>query len=551
MSYVVFARKYRPQDFDGVVGQEIITTTLKNAIKSGRIAHAYLFTGPRGIGKTSTARIFAKSLNCKTGPTVSACGECTSCIEITAGTSLDVIEIDGASNRGIDEIRELRENVKFAAINGKFKIYIIDEVHMLTQEAFNALLKTLEEPPMHVKFIFATTQPHKVPSTILSRCQRFDFRRISTNKIIEKLKEIAKAETLNVSDEALLTITRASEGCLRDAETILDQLSSFNAGSIDKSDVSLALGMIERDTFFAASDCIANKDSAGALKLINHLVSEGKDLDQFIFNLIEHMRNILVSKISKDIENIIDLPAQAVKRIIDQNQNFSVEDLLYIIYLLMNTQLMMKRSESRRIALEVALIKLTTRASVMALDEVLNKISELEKKTINSANLADTALLKTPPPTVMPKTPEIPSEEANLENATNTNTATLEEDKINDVWLNLLKIMRNKKISLASYLLEGKIDSVDADTFIIGFPKNFLFHKETLERLENRNLIEEGFKEILKRDVRVKFTTLSHSKEYNIKPEESMSSLPTGEEIKEPIVQSAIQIFKGRVVKSA
>lgn len=232
MGYLPFARKWRPQDFDEIVGQEHITTTLKNAISMERLHHAYLFTGPRGIGKTSTARIFSKALNCEKGLSIKPCNACSSCKEITAGSSMDVIEIDGASNRGIDEIRNLRETVKFSPSKGLFKIYIIDEVHMLTTEAFNALLKTLEEPPMHVKFIFATTEPHKVLPTILSRCQRFDFRRIQMKDIITKLHEVSKIESLNIDEDAFLYIAKASDGSMRDAESILDQIASFSKGKM-------------------------------------------------------------------------------------------------------------------------------------------------------------------------------------------------------------------------------------------------------------------------------------------------------------------------------
>ena len=250
MSYIVFARKWRPQNFDEVIGQEHVTKTLKNAFNSGRIAHAYIFSGPRGIGKTSTARILAKALNCQKDISTNPCNKCSTCSEIAKGTNLDVLEIDGASNRGIDEVRQLRENIKFSPTSSRYKIYIIDEVHMLTIEAFNALLKTLEEPPAHVKFIFATTQPHKVPSTILSRCQRFDFRRIPIVQIVQKLKEISKAEHIKIDEKVLVAIAKACEGSLRDAESILDQLTSYGRDTISLKDVSSVLGLIEQDVLF-------------------------------------------------------------------------------------------------------------------------------------------------------------------------------------------------------------------------------------------------------------------------------------------------------------
>ena len=306
MSYIVFARKYRPQAFDEVIGQSHITTTLANAIAQNRVAHAYIFAGPRGVGKTTTARIFAKALNCEKGPTANPCNKCPSCLEITQGSSLDILEIDGASNRGIDEIRNLRENVKFAPSKGHFKVYIIDEVHMLTIDAFNALLKTLEEPPAHVKFIFATTQAHKVPPTILSRCQRFDFRRISIKDIVESLKAIAKKEGLKVPDDVLILMAKHSDGSMRDAQVVLDQISSFAEGKISLEDASKILGAVSDDILFSLAESIKSKAALKALKIIDDLVNEGKDVAQIVLYFIEHFRDLLVAKINKDPSKLID-----------------------------------------------------------------------------------------------------------------------------------------------------------------------------------------------------------------------------------------------------
>ena len=272
MAYQIFALKWRPQDFDQIVGQSQAVTLLKNSIQKGRLAYAYLFAGPRGVGKTSTARILAKSLNCKKGPIVSPCQECAACREITQCRSLDVLEIDGASNRGIDEIRALRESVRFAPSSGKFKIYIIDEVHMLTNEAFNALLKTLEEPPPFVKFIFATTQVNRIPATILSRCQRLDFRRIPLIDIINQLKTITAQEKISLDEEVLFTIARACDGSLRDAESILDQLASISKQKISISDVTSLLGVLQQQMLFELTDKIIRKDSQGVLTLLNTIL---------------------------------------------------------------------------------------------------------------------------------------------------------------------------------------------------------------------------------------------------------------------------------------
>ena len=318
MSYIVFARKWRPKDFDSVLGQEHVTTTLRNAIAQSRVAHAYIFSGPRGVGKTTTARIFAMALNCKNGPTKEPCGACDSCKEISNGTNLDVIEMDGASNRGIDEVRALRENIKFAPTRGKYKVYIIDEVHMLTEEAFNALLKTLEEPPAHAIFIFATTRPYKVPSTILSRCQRFDFKRLTVNEITGKLKEIVKSEKLEIEEEALYTIARAAEGAMRDAESMLDQLVSFCGKKIDAESATAISGTVGHEVLFDFTEKVINKDTAGILKLVDSVIASGKDIPQFVNSLVVHFRNILIARASDEPEGLIDLPKEMIGRLAAQ-----------------------------------------------------------------------------------------------------------------------------------------------------------------------------------------------------------------------------------------
>ncbi|HNS26120.1 MAG TPA: DNA polymerase III subunit gamma/tau, partial [Methanobacteriaceae archaeon] len=284
--YQSIYRKWRPQSFEDIVGQNHITQTLKNAIKMNRIAHAYLFSGPRGVGKTTTARIFAKALNCEKGPTETPCGQCSRCIRISQGQSLDVLEIDGASNRGIEEIRELRSKIGFAPAEGKYKIYIIDEVHMLTDPAFNALLKTLEEPPSQVLFIFATTAPYKVPNTILSRCQSFNFRRISIEEMVEKLKKITDEEKINIDSSSLRLIAESATGSMRDAESILDQVIAYSENKVTAQEVRDILGLLPHEIFYQFFDNIINHNTETALKLINKLVKEGVELNKFVQDLI-------------------------------------------------------------------------------------------------------------------------------------------------------------------------------------------------------------------------------------------------------------------------
>src|SRR5271170_7168862 len=360
MSYLVLARKYRPQSFEELVGQAHITDLLRKSIESGRIAHAFLFCGPRGIGKTSCARILAKSLNCQNGPTLTPCGECSACLEIANGNSFDVIEIDGASNRGIDEIRTLRENVKFAPSYGRYKIYIIDEVHMLTNDAFNALLKTLEEPPEHVKFIFATTEVHKVPATILSRCQRFDFKRIQVEIIMDNLKNICGKEDLKANEEALFAIAKASQGSMRDALSVLDQLSALNDKGIDSADVFSMLGMVEIEFLFDLADALIARNCVKSLDVFNQIIERGKDIKQLGKDLTEHFRHLMIVKVGGvSLNGLIDYPAGVKQRLALQAEKITIAGILKAIELFIEAQETAKVMETLRMPLEVAFAKLT------------------------------------------------------------------------------------------------------------------------------------------------------------------------------------------------
>src|SRR6516225_678345 len=327
MSYEVFARKYRPQTFDDLVGQAHVSRTLKNAVTQNRLAHAYLFVGPRGIGKTSTARILAKSLDCINGPTITPCGKCDNCREIAAGNSLDVIEIDGASNRGIDDVRELRDNVRYAPAKGRYKIYIIDEVHMLTKEAFNALLKTLEEPPPHVKFIFATTEPDKVLATILSRCQRFDLHRIPANLIAQHLQFIAKKEKIMLQPAAAHAIARGAEGGLRDAESMLDQLVAFCGEKISESDVLNVFGFTSEQTVSDLTGRILRGETPEAIDLLHEQSEAGKDMMRLMADLIAHLRDLLVFKAKPDALHA-DVDPEVQKSLAAHAERISTDRLL-------------------------------------------------------------------------------------------------------------------------------------------------------------------------------------------------------------------------------
>jgi len=522
MPYIVLALKWRPQVFDEIIGQSHVASTLKSSLAKSQLANAYLFCGPRGVGKTSTARILAKALNCQDGPTVDPCGKCASCLEITKGTSLDVIEIDGASNRLIDDVRTLRENVKFAPTRGKFKIYIIDEVHMLTNEAFNALLKTLEEPPPFVKFVFATTHPQKIPSTILSRCQRLDFRRISAKEMIEQLKKISRSEKITVDDDVLFTIAKASDGSLRDAESILDQLASFSQGKVSLKDAISVLGLIEQDALFDISDKIIQKNALAALRILDDILNQGKDIGVFLNNLIEHFRNLMVAKISQQDSTLIDLPKEVFERLGQQSAALSLEEIFSYFNILVAAQETGKRLDSLRIPLEIALVKLASdKKAKLSVGHPVAAAPKYDPPSApHSANPAA--------PPVQAKKEEDPPKESNT-----ILTITIED--IKNAWQNITDGLAKVKMYLATYFNEGTPLKLEKNTLTISFPRDCSLHKETLEERDNRQLIEKTFADSLNCNLRVNFV---FSKEVRREPVHD-----------DPALKSALSAFGARFIK--
>jgi DNA polymerase-3 subunit gamma/tau len=377
LSYLVIARKYRPQTFDEVIGQEHISRTLKNAIKLGKISHAYLFTGPRGIGKTTTARILAKAVNCTDRKTEEPCNRCDSCLEITNSKSVDIIEIDAASNRGIDEIRELRENVKFAPASTKYKVYIIDEVHMLTKEAFNAILKTLEEPPAHVIFIMATTEPEKVLETITSRCQTFNFRLIPEQRIKETLQEIAQKEKAEFEEEGLWHIARAARGSMRDGQSLMDQALSYSGGKIIAQEVSQLLGLIPREFLFSYTDYIKNQDIKSAMNLTQKLMREGYNISRLFSDLIAHFRNLMFAKVFDRATDFLGFSADYSENLAGAAKHFPKEQLVWITEFLSMNSSRMKFADDPHIVMDTILFKLCQR--YVSFEDVLNTVNPSEK----------------------------------------------------------------------------------------------------------------------------------------------------------------------------
>jgi len=372
-NFVVTARKWRPQRFEDVVGQEHITSTLKNAIKENRIAHAYLFTGPRGVGKTTTARILAKTLNCENRKNSEPCNECEMCKSIQSSQLIDIIEIDGASNRGIDEIRNLRDSVKYSPSRGKYKVYIIDEVHMLTKESFNAFLKTLEEPPEHIIFIFATTDVHKVPLTIISRCQRYDFRRIQLDKIKETLKNIAKEEKIKIDDKTLTIIAKKADGALRDAESYFDQVVAFSKGKINPEVVSQMLNLVDEDIYFEISDAILNKDFKVVFLTSEKIYENGWDFIDFLEGLIEHFRNIL-SAVITDSADSIETADVYKSRYVGYKGVFSESDLIRILNFLSKSQQELRFSQNHKLKTELILSHVVALENSTTISELLSSV---------------------------------------------------------------------------------------------------------------------------------------------------------------------------------
>ncbi len=382
--YIVTARKWRPMKFDDVAAQNHVTQTLKNAVRQNRLAHAYLFAGPRGVGKTTTARLLAKLVNCL-HPTADfePDNECEMCVEITEGRSFDVLEIDGASNRGVDEIRNLRESVRYTPAKGKYKIYIIDEVHMLTKDAFNALLKTLEEPPPRVLFIFATTEIHKLPATVISRCQRFDFSRIAIDEIIKNLKGISLQEELEVDDDALLLIAKKGDGSMRDAQSIFDQLVALCGRTITKEQILQALNIVDQDFYFRVTDLVKARDAKGGIDLVQEIMSRGYDIKEFLSGLTEHLRNALTA-ITTGTTSLIEESDFYKKKYVETAKLFSVADILRLLKLVNGTEASLRWSAQPRFKLETDLVQMIMMNSSVEVSEVLQKIEELSKGLMTS-----------------------------------------------------------------------------------------------------------------------------------------------------------------------
>jgi DNA polymerase-3 subunit gamma/tau len=476
MAYIVLARRWRPQQFQEIIGQEHVSQTLINAVDNNRIAHSYIFSGPRGVGKTTAARILAKALNCEKGPTANPCNECSACESITKGTSLDVLEIDGASNRGIDEIRNLRENIRFTPSQGKYRIYIIDEVHMLTKEAFNALLKTLEEPPEHAIFIFATTEIHRVPLTILSRCQRFDFKRIQTRTIINHLQHICKNEKIEIEDDALLQIAKKADGSMRDSQSILDQIISYSGNNIKADDVADALGIISQEIFFNFTENIRNGNLKELIDLCQNVNVQGYDLGEFLSGFEEHFRNLLLTKTLGDTKRL-DIPDHFAESFLKESQKFTETDLLAYLQQIGELQNSLKWASHPHIKFELAILKMAKLPSTLDIEKLLEKLGTLKKKT--------------------DATKENKSERSGLKSE-----HTFDLKSLKTYWPHLVTKFKESKVNLAHALELGEPKELIDSVLTVQYDTTDSFHTTWLNK--HKKLVEEEINRQFSTHIRIK-----------------------------------------------
>jgi DNA polymerase III subunit gamma/tau len=553
MSYLVIARKWRPQSFSDIAGQEHITRTLQNAISADRIAHAYLFTGVRGVGKTTAARILAKALNCAKGPTPAPCNECSQCLEIAQGSSIDVLEIDGASNRGIDEIRQIIENVRYQPANSRFKIYIIDEVHQVTKDAFNALLKTLEEPPPAVKFILATTEPHRLPATILSRCQRYDFRRINLREIVQRLGAIAQSEGLAMTEGALVLLAREADGSMRDAQSLLEQVLAMAEPTdgkrkqrpVDEVMLQEVLGLAERQTLYEISAAVIAGDAHRCIELVADMAHRGRDVNRLSRDLVEHFRNLLVARLASGGDSsarnretagalttqLLDLPDQEISDLAAQSQSISIETLLDYFDFMAAADEEITRSPTPRFALESVLIRLAGLPRTLPVAELIERLERLEAKTPGTprSGVAPAPGMEKSPAPAQPRPAAPPREGA----------ATLDAA---DSWDEFVTAIGKQKKFLASHLDTAKPLELAPGRLRIGVSERH--HLAFLLDGDNLATLKEQAKQFFGQEVNVQIVSLISD---DVADARDKSASPNPAQDRSPIVNEALRIFGGSV----
>ncbi len=540
LAYTALYREWRPKTFDEVVGQSHVTTTLKNQIKNNRIAHAYLLCGTRGTGKTSTAKIFSKAVNCLNIQDGEPCNECEMCKKINAGLAIDVSEMDAASHNKVDDIRELIDEVKYPPREGRHKVYIMDEAHMLTQGAVNAFLKTLEEPPEKVIFILATTDPQKLPITILSRCQRFDFKRIKSDDIFQRLIKITKEQGNLADNKSLQLISRMSDGAMRDALSILDQAISMGNGKVDYDQVINMLGLVTNENLLKLTDKIIDKNVEEAIKIIDDIVYGGKDINLFIKDMIYHMRNLMMVKVSQRPEEVLDMSEENIEFIKEQGNKIRIEEIMRCIRILQEAEEQSKWSKQGRIYLELAVIKMckveydTSKEIMLArINKLENMIKEgnitIKSEKTNDENYSEASR------SIRKQVTKIPENKKENETAVELNVdSKLTVEDIKKSWRDILEILKGRRLMvLYASLVTGKIESCRNGVVEIKYDSQYAFNINRLQKDENRKIIEGVFLEALKEKIRIKYTV--DKKEEVSKSREEILKEAFGEELVEII----------------
>jgi DNA polymerase-3 subunit gamma/tau len=551
MSYQVLARRFRPQSFDEVVGQEPVTRTLKNAVRQGRIAHAFLFAGPRGVGKTTTARILAKALNCESGPTPDPCNQCINCREITAGAAVDCVEIDGASHTGVEHVRDLQEQLIYQPVKGRYKVYTIDEVHMLSLSAFNALLKTLEEPPAKVVFILATTEPHKVPPTIHSRCQRYDFRRIGEQLLIERLRTIAQTEGAEMTPEALIAIAKAADGSLRDAQSLLDQLIAFGGGRVTAEVVAAVLGLPPAEVVRAVAEACLAGDAGKALELLGELMAKGGDLRSFVVDLLAHFRSLLVVKLIPRPGETFGIPQEGIEALQAQAARVTIPHLELLLRLLLDAEGEMRRALHPRFVLEMTLVRMAEAQGLVDLGGVIRRLEELETRLrgpsappeVQQGLFADSgpSLVRAIPPGASSseggETPRAEAEQRRTPEEGPGGALDTGAD-LQGKWREIRRRVEAKRRALGGLLVEAEV-TLEGETLTLTFANGNHFSRSTLEDPEVRQLIATVASEVFGQRIRVDYRFLTAGR-----GKEPARTSPKNH----PVVQGALEIFGGRIV---
>jgi DNA polymerase III subunit gamma/tau len=549
MSYLVLARKYRPQSFAQVVQQEHVTRTLANAIAADRMAHAILFSGPRGTGKTTVARILAKAMNCVEGPTATPCNQCQSCLEITQGHAADVFEIDGASNNSVDQVRELRENLKYMPAHSRYKIYIIDEVHMLSLAAFNALLKTLEEPPSHVLFMFATTEPHKIPITILSRCQRHDLRRIDSEAIIGHLKQLCQKEQVEIDDASLVLIAQEGSGSMRDCLSLLDHVLACAQGAVTEQLISELLGVVERKHLFEISSAVFQRDLQRVLEGIDAVWRHGYEIKRFYADLVAHFHHLAIVKMGPRASQLVDLPAHEIDQMRRQVCDVSDIYLLQIFDLLFQAEPATKLSSQPKLALEMVFLKLFQTAPALPIETLINRLDQLQSQLpaagsavvpLPTPGLGVASKKNAALPTSRAEAP-LPALPAEQDDATTAEAALPE---IGGMWAEMLAHIAEQKPSVAAFLNScspswsdgGNLRlEVEGSEFTL---KNITKHQAFLEQSGSR---------VAGRDLKIEIKANVEATVAKQKQQQNSHRLKQ-DALSHPLVMKAQELFNGRIV---